>query len=140
MRTNQEAISLLLATTAGIPHGRYPEWQEDDDGNVWEFLDTMNEPGARALLDGIFPAMHHVADAFMPENREFIIYRADNTYVYAIYRTDYRYHILRATGKRFYQRELRSLGSRTGAYHSLISTMKDLYSHQLETDWHVNVA
>lgn len=135
MRTNQETASLLLTRTVGMGHGSYPERMEDEEGPVWEFIRTMGEIEAESTL--YQAAKWHDPEQLLPPNRHFVIYQADNTFVYAVYRVDFRYHIVRASGARFYSLILRDQAGRwTDARHMVRTTLKEMYDHQL-TDYHV---
>lgn len=132
---NQRAINSLLTYTAGSSHGRFPEWQEDSDGSIWQFRDTVDMGRARTILDDMFPSID--SDDLLPNHREFVIFRADNTYLYALYRVDIRCHIMRAAGSRYYAHQLRSLGKKTPVASQVHATIKEMYGHQLGIDYHI---
>lgn len=130
---NNNIIRNLLSFTANNPHGQFPECQEDDNGNVWEFIWCVGEKDAEQLLQHMFPDMQ----TWLPGDREYHIIAADNTHIYAMYRVLSRFHIIRAVGARYYQTQLRKYSGRAAVSLVVDASLKQMYSHQAYTDYHV---
>jgi hypothetical protein len=96
----------LLSTTGSQPdHGRYPNYQEDDQGVLWEYTDTLTHDQAMAVMDNLQETFE-LAHAFaLPQEGYFTLMGVSDGHLLALYASAFqeRYYVIQADGNRYYQ-------------------------------------
>lgn len=110
MIDREQLFAQLLSNTGGRPHGSLPNYQEDDVGPLWKYICTMTPTSARSLIQGVL-GISVPSAIYLPENSEYIIFRVDDTYLYALTGSRGRYYLIRTEGRRYYHKLLRKYNS-----------------------------